>query len=88
MATLSVRLPDSIHRQLSELARQEGISINQLVNSAVAEKLSALMTADYLETRARRGSREKFRDVLSRVADIEPEDFDRLPIPGPKPQDG
>ena len=49
MATLSIRLPDSIHRQLGELARQEGISINQLVNSAVAEKLSALMTADYLE---------------------------------------
>ena len=80
MATLSVRLPDSIHRQLSELARREGISINQLVNSAVAEKLSALMTADYLETRARRDSRDKFREVLSRVADIEPEDFDRFPV--------
>ncbi|MCK5923594.1 MAG: toxin-antitoxin system HicB family antitoxin, partial [Methylococcales bacterium] len=37
MTTLSVRLPDSIHRQLSELADKEGISINQLLNSAVAE---------------------------------------------------
>lgn len=78
MATLSVRLPDSIHRQLGELARREGISINQFVNSAVAEKLSALMTADYLEKRAERGSREKFRGVLSRVADIEPDDIDRF----------
>ena len=81
MATLSVRLPDSIHRQLGELARQEGISINQLVNSAVAEKLSALMIADYLEARAERGSHGKFQGVLSRVADIEPEDFDRFPSP-------
>ena len=88
MATLSVRLPDSIHRQLSELARQEGVSINQLVNSAVAEKLSALMTADYLETRAARGSREKFRGVLSRVADIEPDDIDRFPGPAGKRRSG
>ena len=88
MATLSVRLPDSIHRQLSELARQEGISINQLVNSAVAEKLSALMTADYLEARAKRGSREKFREVLSRVADIEPEDFDRFPESAKRRREG
>ena len=88
MATLSVRLPDSIHRELGELARREGMSINQLVNSAVAEKLSALMTADYLEARAERGSREKFRGVLSRVADIEPEDFDRFPGPDEERRSG
>lgn len=79
MSTLSVRLPDSIHKQLAALAEQEGISINQLVNSAVAEKMSALMTADYLESRAKKGSRKKFNEALSRVANIEPEDFDRLP---------
>jgi len=79
MSTLSVRLPDSIHKQLAVLAEQEGISINQLVNSAVAEKMSALMTADYLESRAKKGSRKKFDEALSRVANIEPEDFDRLP---------
>ena len=79
MSILSVRLPDSIHKQLTALAEQEGISINQLVNSAVAEKMSALMTADYLEARAKKGSRKKFDEALSRVANIEPEDFDRLP---------
>jgi len=78
MTTLSVRLPDSIHKQLSELAEKEGISINQLVNSAVAEKMSALMTADYLEKRASRTSRKKFDEALSRVADIKPDDVDRL----------
>ena len=47
--------------------------------SAVAEKMSALMTADYLESRAKKGSRNKRDEALSRVANIEPEDFDRLP---------
>ncbi|MFQ5743882.1 MAG: YlcI/YnfO family protein [Acidobacteriota bacterium] len=79
MSTLSLRLPDSLHKQLRELARKEGVSINQLISTAVAEKLSALMTLDYLETRAARGSQEKFDAVLSKVPDVEPEDYDRLP---------
>lgn len=79
MSTLSVRLPDSLHKRLSELAEREGVSINQLVNSAVAEKMAALMTADYLEARAKRGSRRKYNAALAKVADIEPEDVDRLP---------
>lgn len=79
MSTLSLRLPDSLHRRLGELARREGISINQLISSAVAEKMAALMTADYLEARAKRGSRRKFKAALAKVADIEPKDVDRLP---------
>lgn len=79
MSTLSVRLPDSLHKRLSELAEREGVSINQLINSAVAEKMASLMTADYLETRAKRASRRKFKAALAKVADIEPEDVDRLP---------
>jgi hypothetical protein len=55
MSTLSLRLPESIHRHLKTLAEREGISINQLINSAVAEKLAALMTEDYLEERASAG---------------------------------
>lgn len=44
MSTLSLRLPESVHRQLAALAKREGVSINQLINSAIAEKLAALMT--------------------------------------------
>lgn len=79
MSTLSLRLPESLHRRLSEVAKKEGISINQLINSAVAEKMSALMTADYLAARAERGTRRKFDAVLAKVAKIEPADVDRLP---------
>ncbi|MEO1233501.1 MAG: toxin-antitoxin system HicB family antitoxin [Myxococcota bacterium] len=79
MGTLSLRLPDSLHKKLAALAREEGISINQLINSAVSEKLAALMTEGYLEERARRGSRSRFDRAMAKVADIEPEDVDRLP---------
>jgi hypothetical protein len=64
MSTLSVRLPNSLHQKLRECAAREGTSINQLIRSAVAEKLSALLTVEYLEERARRGSREKFEAAL------------------------
>ena len=72
MSTLSLRLPTSLHRQLKELATQEGVSMNQLISSAVGEKLSVLMTATYLEERAQRGSRKAYRAVLRKVKDVAP----------------
>ncbi len=79
MSTLSLRLPNSLHQQLRELARAEGVSINQLINSAVGEKMAALMTVDYLEQRAARGSRSEFQEALREVRATEPENRDRLP---------
>ena len=79
MSTISVRMPDSLHRRLRELSKQEHASINQLVTLAVAEKVSALETMDYLRERAARASREKFDRVMSKVPDVEPCEGDRLP---------
>lgn len=79
MSTLSLRLPESIHEQLRELAKKEGVSINQLINSAVAEKVSALLTVDYLAARAERSSRSELRDLLAKVPDVEPDERDQLP---------
>lgn len=76
MSALSVRLPDSLHRQLKQLARQEGVSVNQLIQVAVAEKLSALMTEDYLRQRAERGDRGRFEAALALVPDAPPEAAD------------
>ena len=78
MSTLSVRLPESLHKKAKELAIQEHISVNQLISSALAEKISALMTEEYLHQRAARGSREKFLNALSRVKAVEPDEEDRL----------
>jgi hypothetical protein len=78
MSTLSLRLPDSLHRGVKELASREGISINQFVATAVAEKMSALMTEEYLQERALRASRERYEAALAEVPDVEPEEYDRL----------
>ena len=79
MSTMSVRLPNSLHRQLRELAEREGVSMNQLISSAVGEKLAALLTADYLEERARQGSRHSYEAVLRKVQDGPPQVGDELP---------
>ena len=76
--TLSLRLPNSIHRQLREYAEQDGISMNQFIATAVAEKLASLATMEYLEQRARRGSKDKFNAVLAKVPDVEPENDSRV----------
>jgi hypothetical protein len=67
MSTISLRLPESLHEKARELAKQENVSINQFVATALAEKLSALMTEEYLQGRAKRGSRRKFEAVLRKV---------------------
>jgi hypothetical protein len=79
MSTMSVRLPNSLHRQLRELAEREGVSMNQLISSAVGEKLAALLAADYLEERATRGSRRRYDSVLRKVQDAPPVAGDELP---------
>lgn len=67
MSALSLRLPESIHRHIKEVAKKEGVSINQFISSAVSEKISALMTEDYLKTRANRAKKEDFRKILAKV---------------------
>jgi hypothetical protein len=78
MSAISLRLPDSLHRKAKELAEQEGISMNQLVTTALAEKLSALSAEEYLQSRAARGSRRKFLRALSKVKNVAPRADDQL----------
>ena len=78
MSTISLRLPESLHKRARELAKKENISINQFIATAVAEKMSALRGGECRERRAARGSRARFKRALARVADREPEARDRL----------
>ena len=78
MSALSLRLPKTMYNQLRAAAKAEGISMNQFIMLAVAEKIATLSTLDYLEERAKRGSREKFLAVLEKAPDVEPEEHDRL----------
>jgi hypothetical protein len=67
MSSIRLRLPESLHKQARELAEREDISINQLIATALAEKMAALMTGEYLAERAARGGRKKFDRVLKKV---------------------
>lgn len=78
MSTLSLRLPDSLHETAKSLAKREHVSVNQLIATAVAEKISALMTEDYLEQRAKRGKRADYEAVLAKAPDVEPVKRDRF----------
>lgn len=79
MGALSLRLPESLHRKLGEVAERDGVSINQWISSAVAEKMSAQLTQEYIAERAKRASRKKFDAILAKVPDVEPEESDRIP---------
>ena len=81
MSALNLRLPESLHVQVRELAERDKVSINQFVTLAVAEKVAALRTLDYIEQRGHLGSREKFDRVLHKIAEADraPYEADRLP---------
>jgi hypothetical protein len=79
MSTLSLRLPDSLHRKVKELAEQDDISINQFIATAVAEKMAALLTLDYLADRAQYGSRTAFDRVLAKIPARPPLPGDEIP---------
>lgn len=78
MSVLSLRLPDSIHRHIKEVAQKEGISINQFISSAVSEKISALLTEDYLKARAKRAKKEDLKSILAKVPKRKPVEGDEL----------
>jgi hypothetical protein len=79
MSTLSLRLPESLHQKVRELAERDDVSINQFIATAVAEKAAALLTVDYLEERGRRANVELIDRILARVPDAPPEPGDELP---------
>ena len=78
MGALSLRLPESIHRHIRDIAKVEGVSINQLISSAITEKISAIMKEEYLQKRADRANIKDMESVLNKVADRKPLKGDEL----------
>lgn len=78
MSTLSLRLPDSLHDEIKSLAKKDGVSINQFISSAVAEKMSALLTESYLREKLLKGNKKSFLDAMEKVPDVNPSDEDKL----------
>ena len=78
MTAINIKLPDSIFKRASEMAQEDGISLDQFVSTALAEKISVWSTDDYIEQRARRASRAKFDAALAQVPDVPAPDYDKL----------
>jgi hypothetical protein len=78
MTQLSITIPDSIYNNIQALAFKEKVSIDQFITLALGEKMSALMTEDYLLQRAKRGQRDKFLAVLAMAPDVEPIAEDKI----------
>ncbi len=74
---VALRLPDSLGMSLKQFAKHEKISMNQFIATAIAEKLTALQTYDYLQEKADNGSAEHLLSMLKKVPDREAKVFDR-----------
>lgn len=78
-STYPLRLPRSVKAAVEKIAKAEGISLNQFVATAVAEKLSAMNTAAFFAERAKRADMAEFRRILTR-------DGGEAPRPGDEPE--
>jgi HicB family len=66
--TYPLKLPDSIKREAQRLAKEDGVSLNQWISSAVSQKVGAVQTAaEFLKSRAGDASGEGMLDILNRV---------------------
>jgi hypothetical protein len=79
-SNFALRLQPSLLNELRKVAEAEGVALNQFINVAVAEKLSALRTADYFRERAARGDVRKALGILKRAGvGNPPRKGDKLP---------
>ncbi len=72
----ALRIPDYYKKDMEKL--KGDVSINQFIVNAIAEKISSLKTVEYLEKRAKKGSREHALGLLNSAPDIKPLKNDEL----------
>lgn len=69
MNKLVVQLPESIRKRAEALAASEGVSIDQFLATALAEKIAVLEAVDYISARTARGDERAFLRVSPFKAD-------------------
>lgn len=80
----ALRLPASLKSAAESVAREDGTTLNQFIVTAVAEKVSALKTAEYFSKRAGRADLAAFDRFMSRDGGEPPREDDEIP-PGYRP---
>ena len=79
MTALTVRLPNSVHQKVKELALRDEISVNQFIAAAVSEKMASVMTLGYLKAEASKGSRSDFDRFMGLVPNAPVSVGDEMP---------
>lgn len=74
-----LKAPTSILEAARRAAKRDGVSLNQFINTALAEKVAALQAAEIFEERAKRANAERFREVLGHVGAQPPRAGDEMP---------
>jgi hypothetical protein len=72
----TVQIPDDLYQRASQFAELDQVSVDKLVTALVYESLS---DSERIQERAKRGSLEKFREILSRAPNVPPVPGDELP---------
>ena len=75
----ALRLLTSLKAEAEKVAAEEGTTLNQFINVAVAEKLAALRTARYFQERAAHADLAVFDQLLARAGEEPPRPGDELP---------
>jgi len=78
-SSFPLRLASSLQKEARKTAEREGVSLNQLINLAVAEKISALRTEEFFRERGAHTSLTKARKLLQRAGNEPPRHGDELP---------
>ena len=78
-STFPLRLSKSLRDAVTHIADEEGTSVNQFISMAVAEKISALKTAEYFLERSERADKTAFRNILYRKGGLPPQAGDEMP---------
>lgn len=82
MTALTIRLSNSVHESIKLSARRGGISVNQFIASAAAEKMASFQTLDYLRREAALGKHEDFEQFLRGVPDVPAQTSDFIDVAG------
>jgi uncharacterized protein (DUF1778 family) len=78
-ASYPLRLPQSLKRAVADAAARDGISINQFIMLAVAEKLAVIDTVRFFAERSERADLARFEQLLNRQGGEPPQPGDELP---------
>lgn len=79
MSNYALRLQASVMEELKQVVIDEGTTINQFINVAVAEKLAALRTEQYFKERAEKADMQAFWEILEQAGTEAPREGDELP---------